>query len=183
MTTRPSIESLRAIVYGMKEPSTTEEIEALDAALSELAAYREREPMLIAHAEKAEADADERHARLVKLADEHRPLRAERDALAAMVEALKNALNDLAGYAATVLPDRTCDGDEDMSHQTREWCIGLLEEVEAARKQALTAPRVSEARWHIEHMAKLLVSQPDPVFQEFKPHIEAALKALAWRAA
>ena len=44
MTTQPSIESLRAIVYGMKEPSTTEEINVLDGALTELAAYREREP-------------------------------------------------------------------------------------------------------------------------------------------
>lgn len=54
MTDRPSIESLRAIVYGMKEPSTTEEIEALDAALSELEAYRTREPELIARVERAE---------------------------------------------------------------------------------------------------------------------------------
>ena len=42
MTDQPSIESLRAIVYGMKEPSTTEEINVLDGALTELAAYRER---------------------------------------------------------------------------------------------------------------------------------------------
>lgn len=58
MTDRPSIESLRAIVYGIKEPSTTEEIEALDAALSELAAYREREPKLIERAERAESALD-----------------------------------------------------------------------------------------------------------------------------
>ena len=62
MTNRPSIESLRAIVYGMKEPFIIEEIDALDAALDELERLRQMptlEAAAIARAENAEAACDQ----------------------------------------------------------------------------------------------------------------------------
>lgn len=57
---------------------------------------------------------------------------AEAAALRAALGKAEEALGNLTSYAKTVLPDRKCPHNEDLTHQTWDWCVGLLEEAEAA---------------------------------------------------